>query len=70
MQKIKMVFPHISKEFDNNIFKIKMFYVRGSKSWAIAKYNKDDFQIGNAIYIHSKQRAIDQKKEWEKEYKK
>ena len=69
MKKITFAFPKTTKVLDYNVSKIKMFYNRSAKSWGIAKYDKNDFQIDDAIWVYSKKEAINQKKEWEKEFK-
>ena len=62
-----MMFPHIDGT-DNKISSIVMFYNRSAKSWSISKRDKKGYQIGDATWVYSKKEAIDQKKEWEKEY--
>jgi hypothetical protein len=68
MKKITISFPHKFSEFNNKISKIRLIYSNEWKSWGIIKYNKDDIQIGNGVWVHSKKEAIKQKKEWEEEF--
>ncbi len=57
----------ISKNYktsmDEKVAKIEMFYSREWKSWGIVKYNKDDNQIDDGVWVYSKKEAIAQKKE-------
>lgn len=68
-KKITFAFPKTAEIFNYNVSKIKMFYNRSVRSWGIAKYNRNDFQIGDVTWVYSKKEALAQKKEWEKEFK-
>jgi hypothetical protein len=53
---------------DKKVTKIVLWYSREWKSWGVIKYNKDGDQIGEVVWVYTKQEAINQKKEFEQEY--
>ena len=53
---------------DKKVAKIVLFYSREWKSWGIIKHNKDGDQIGDGVWVYTKQQALEQKKEFEQQY--
>jgi len=48
--------------------KIDMWYNRNERSWVVQLKDKNDFQIGAAIYVYSKKEALKQVEDWKEIY--
>lgn len=56
-------------EFHNEKpFSVDMWYNRHERSWVIQVKDEDNCQIGNSVYVHSKQEALNQVKYWMEKY--
>ena len=55
-------------DLDQKVSKIKLYYSREWRSWGVLKYNKHGDQIGEGVWVITKEQALKIKKELEKEY--
>jgi len=55
-------------EHDKKIAKISVYHSPEWRSWGVIKYNKIGDQIDEAVWFYGKKEALEQKKEFEKEY--
>ena len=63
-----MKIKNFNPSYDMTPVKVEKWYNRSEKSWVIQLLTKDNFQIGDAIYIYSKAEAIREEEELKKEY--